>query len=646
MTSRIITTLLLFGALICPLYDTPQKVQMKHILFMNTYHKGLPWSDELVEALKKELTSNNKYIQLHIEYMDTRWFYSPQQFENLYNYYKDKYSKINLDLIICSYNHAYDFIIRHKQNLFGDIPCLFCGLNMAITPQNGYSGVFEITNVNATLDLIKKLHPDIKKITVVSDWSKTGMLSTQNFNQAIESRSDTINYEIITSNTLKELRDNLFNLSNGDIVFFLLYNQDKQGNYYSCQESFNLTTDLCQVPIYCISSYYLNAGAIGGVLTTGKMQGRLVGEMASRVLKGTPIESIKPQTAPQQLILDHRQLRHFGISDKKIPDSAQIINCPNKLIKENKKLTILTIILFILLIILVVFFTIIIHMRGLRIKKEQSYMAEMKNQQSKLQEAKEKAEESNRLKSAFLANMSHEIRTPMNAIMGFTELLSLSDYNRLKINKYTEIIQKNSQYLLQLINDILDISKIETNQLKIVKNECDLYPLLHSILEDYRPLLKEAKNPVSLNLAIHPTEQSIRIYTDSNRLRQILTNLLDNALKFTHEGSIDFGYQHQSNKLLFFVKDTGIGISPENQDIIFDRFRQAEDADTRRYGGAGLGLAICKSLVNLLEGTIWVESNTPNGSAFYFTIPTNNISNINSNNTKDRIKPKEVEVTN
>lgn len=622
MVHKIITSLLLLFYLITPTNGNPQIAPQKHVLILNSYHEGLSWSDDLVGAIKNELNTNNRSIQLYIEYMDTKRFYSSQLLNDLFLQYKHKYSGLKLDLIICTDDNAYNFIIKYKNKIFGDIPCLFCGLNVVFTPPKGYSGVFETTNLNKTIDLIKKFHPDVKKLTVVSDWSKTGIISTDNFKQSIQLRNDSITYQFIKPNSLQELKEKLSNLKTGDVVFYLLYNKDIKGNYYSYQEGFNLTTDKCKVPIYCIRNFYINAGAIGGILTTGEMQGKLVAQMANRLLHGTPINRIKTQTAPQQLILDYKQLKRFGISDKQLPSDAHIVNLPYKFIREHKELVILIITVFLLLIIAIVFLAIIIHMRNLRIQRDRAHMKEMKINQTTLENAKEKAEESNRLKSAFLANMSHEIRTPMNAIMGFTQLLTEPNREQKDVLRYINIIQKNTQYLLQLINDILDISKIETNQLKIVKTECELSPILNALLENYQTFLRETESNITLHLTIGKDQHGITIQTDSNRLRQILTNLLENAIKFTPKGSIQFGYQHKSNHILFFVRDTGIGIPTHKREIIFDRFRQAEpDAHTRQYGGTGLGLTISKSLVKMLGGNIWVESNTPQGTSFFFTIP-------------------------
>ncbi len=251
--------------------------------------------------------------------------------------------------------------------------------------------------------------------------------------------------------------------------------------------------------------------------------------------------------------------------------------------------------------------------------------------ENRLLQAKEKAEESDLLKSAFLANMSHEIRTPMNAILGFTELLTIPD-SEITVeekNNFIKLINHSSNNLLQLIDDIIDISKIEAGQLKILRKECPLNTTLKDIKKSFLELRKHKnKENIDIRLNENGEKQNLIIKTDPLRLNQIITNLIDNSLKFTDEGFIEFGYEIQSDeKLLFYVKDTGLGMDGNKKDLIFDRFTKIEDDNTKLYRGAGLGLAICKSLVGLLGGKIWVDSTPFVGSTFYFTLPFEKIKN-------------------
>jgi PAS domain S-box-containing protein len=248
--------------------------------------------------------------------------------------------------------------------------------------------------------------------------------------------------------------------------------------------------------------------------------------------------------------------------------------------------------------------------------------------------AKERAEESDRLKSAFLANMSHEIRTPMNAIIGFSHLLTKKELPVWRQEYFTTLIQQRTYDLLRIVEDILDVSRLEVGQLNIFKAETNICELMNEIYEYYNQRLEiSLKQIISFKVDIAPEIQYLKILTDGQRLKQIINNLLENAFKFTGEGTVAFGCEIRDQKeLLFFVKDTGIGISPEKLEIIFDRFRQAEETlSARQYGGTGLGLSIVRGLVNLLEGRVWVESEPEQGSSFYFTLPLNKLEEENVN---------------
>jgi PAS domain S-box-containing protein len=249
-------------------------------------------------------------------------------------------------------------------------------------------------------------------------------------------------------------------------------------------------------------------------------------------------------------------------------------------------------------------------------------ITDRKEMEADLISAKEKAEESDRLKSAFLANMSHEIRTPMNGILGFAELLKEPDLTGEQQQEYIEIIEKSGARMLNIINDIVDVSKIEAGQMSVTVAETSIGKMLEKLYLSFYP---DAKNKgVDLRFTGIPSGLGETIRTDGEKLQAILTNLLKNAVKYTDEGSIEFGcnygLQHPET-LIFYVKDTGIGIPFERQQAIFDRFIQANIFDIQARQGAGLGLYIAKVYVEMLGGKIWVESTPNRGSVFYFTIP-------------------------
>jgi len=240
--------------------------------------------------------------------------------------------------------------------------------------------------------------------------------------------------------------------------------------------------------------------------------------------------------------------------------------------------------------------------------------------------AKEKAEESDKLKSAFLSNMSHEIRTPMNAILGFSTLLSDPGVSEEEKAEFIHIIRERGNDLLRIIDDIIDVAKIESGQIKIEIKECAVNQLLTNLTVTLNEVKrKTAKNNIILNCLPANNNKDFTILTDGNRLRQVMTNLIENSLKFTHDGFVEFGYVlkniDDSPYIEFFVRDSGIGIPEEMHEIIFERFRQVDDTNTRKYGGTGLGLTISKNLVKLLGGEIHLTSEKDKGTTFHVLLP-------------------------
>jgi len=258
-------------------------------------------------------------------------------------------------------------------------------------------------------------------------------------------------------------------------------------------------------------------------------------------------------------------------------------------------------------------------------------ITERKLAETNLLQAKEHAEESDHLKTAFLQNMSHEIRTPMNAICGFSKMLNKPELSDEKRKSFISIIINSTNQLLSIVTDILTISSVDTKQEKVnIQKVC-----INSNIVDLLAIFKtQAQNQnISLYAKQQLTDRQSEIFTDNTKITQILSNLITNALKFTHEGFIEFGYNLKGEFIEFYVKDSGIGIKTEMQEKIFERFRQANENINKKYGGTGLGLAISKAFTELLGGKIWVQSELDKGSTFYFTIPYKPVHEIDKTNS-------------
>ncbi len=274
---------------------------------------------------------------------------------------------------------------------------------------------------------------------------------------------------------------------------------------------------------------------------------------------------------------------------------------------------------------LVTLFPLVSLLNGLifNLEKETRFRRLLRREHEDLTLAKRKAEESDHLKTAFLSNMSHEIRTPMNAILGFSNLLSHPDISLAEKDEFINLIRINGKNLLTLVEDIIDISKIDSGQLQIKNAPCKLHEMLTQVYDSFQDDIKR-RGLFNLKLYLKEgiSDENIRILSDEHRLQQILINLVGNAVKFTERGFVEFGYTQEDDQFLrFYVKDTGIGLPKGKESEIFERFSKFNSDKERLYGGTGIGLSIAKHLVTLMGGEIWVESEPLVGTTFYFTLP-------------------------
>nr|WP_279180174.1 ATP-binding protein [Parabacteroides johnsonii] len=485
-------------------------------------------------------------------------------------------------------------------------------------------------DIKANIELIRKLYPSTKHLALVTDNSYGG-ISLQALVRKEIGKIDGIDFIPLDGrkNDIYNIIEEIKQLPPQSIILLGTWRVDVNDGYYVGNATYTMMLANPKVPAFSLTSIGLGHWAIGGCIPQYRSIGKDLARQAVHLLKEHPDE-LDTETIPNVYTFDAKKLKERSISTKELPPHSVFINTEVGLFVQYKfEILLLVSIVLLLFLIMVLYF----YLRTSKLKNKLLILIDkQKEDEIELRKAKDKAEESDRLKSAFLANMSHEIRTPLNAIVGFSNLLTIAE-NEEERDEYINIISSNNELLLQLINDILDVAKIEAGTLEFIDSEIDINALLSDIEQSSR-----LKAPEGVQVSFVEKLPYCIIMSDKNRLAQVITNFINNAIKFTKEGSIRFGYEHKDDKLLFYVKDTGCGIEPEKKDLVFNRFVKLNSFAQ----GTGLGLAICQMIVKKLGGEIGVESELGTGSTFWFTLPDTVIHGINIQSIKTTVHEEAV----
>ncbi len=394
------------------------------------------------------------------------------------------------------------------------------------------------------------------------------------------------------------------------------------GKFISSEESIHLISSNTSRPIYCIWDV-VGQGVVGGKISPPFYQGSEAAHIAKKILNGNKITDIKISGGPILYKFDYNQLEKFNIPLNNIPEGSIILNKPTSFWQANKKL-VATLSIIIISLLCVVLALSYLYQKSrkveIQIKRKNKKLRKIRNKllktNEKLKLSKIKAEEGNRLKTAFLTNLSHEIRTPMNGIVGFTGILQEGNLDNEEQKIYLDLIDSSGQRMVRLIDDLVNISKIESGTVELHCSEINLVDFFKEMLLFFE---KEAHDR-NLVLELEQDPDFSKLYSDKSKLEQIFYNLIKNALKYTKSGYVKFGYITRNSNVDFFVEDSGEGISPEDHTLIFERFHQV-DIENSNKGGIGLGLSIVKEFVEILGGSIQLNSEINKGSKFYFSLP-------------------------
>ena len=463
-------------------------------------------------------------------------------------------------------------------------------------------------DVDKNIELMRRFYPDMRRVAFISDNTYGGLSMQALVKKEMEKYPDleTIWLDGRTE-TFMEVSERMRRLPQNTCVLLGTWRVDCTESYVIGNTTYMLRDANPTLPVFTIASVGLGHWALGGYTPEYHAVGKNIGAVTYDFLDKGDREGVDLVTIPGNYTFDIKRLHEFKLDSLNLPQGAVLVNKTPSFYEQYKYWVIGVVSAFMFLIVcFLIAIYYIIRINHLKHNLEVSG--------EELLVAKEKAEESNRLKTAFLANMSHEIRTPLNAIVGFSSVLVSDDSSPAEKEQYCDIIQKNSDLLLHLINDILDISRMESGKIKFVWEECDVVELCQTALST-----AEYGRKTSALFLFETPVASLVIKTDAQRLKQVLINLLSNAAKFTPSGSIKLAIaidkQHQQLELS--VSDTGCGIPSDKSDRVFERFEKLNEYSQ----GTGLGLAISRLIVENLGGKIWVDKDYTEGARFVFTHP-------------------------
>ena len=464
-------------------------------------------------------------------------------------------------------------------------------------------------DIASNIRMIRAIYPDTKNIAFISDNTYGGVTLQAHVRREMKQFSE-LNLILLDGreHTIYTIVDELRKLPKHTAVLIGTWRVDKNEGYFMRNATYSMMEAIPDIPTFTATSIGLGYWAVGGVVPAFRTFGKELAAETARLLENPGDTTLRVEVVGTEALLDSKKVKEQKINVAALPMAVKLVNESPSFYQQYRYqiwggVGVLCVLVMGLLI------SIYFYLRTKRLKDD------LERSQADLYEAKDRAEESNRLKSAFLANMSHEIRTPLNAIVGFSDVLASGGSSDEDQRNYFRIIQSNSDLLLRLINDILDLSRLEADKVTLTPEDCDVVQLCRQALSSVEMSRRESGNRFVFETKI----DSFVLQVDVQRLQQVLINLLTNAAKFTKNGTItlQFEVDREKKRVLFAVADTGCGIPKEKQKQVFERFEKLNEYAQ----GTGLGLSICKLTVDKWGGSIWIDPDYERGARFVVSHP-------------------------
>ncbi|MFH2091840.1 MAG: ABC transporter substrate binding protein [Pseudomonadota bacterium] len=374
-----------------------QTKPIQNVLVLHSYHQGLKWTDTITQGIESGFSDISDQIDLHYEYLDSKRYFGKDYFERLveFEYYKSQLNKMEYALIICSDNNALQYIVEYGEKMYPNVPVVFCGINnftrKMLKNRHNVTGVAETIDYESTLNLIRKIHTDRKNILVVLDKTPTGDAIKIEFDKVADKFKETFSFEYFQDFLLEEVPDKISNLGNEDVIYILTFNRDRLGNFISYTDGIRMIRKASNVPIYGSWDFYFGDGIVGGMITSGVIQGQEAAQMAKRILSGESAASIPILTkSPNKYMFDYNQMKVFGIQKEQLPPDSLFINLPLDFFDRYKRQILIFLSLVLLVVIVLVWRLIVQHNRQASLKKlNQELDRRVEQQTFKLQQKNE-----------------------------------------------------------------------------------------------------------------------------------------------------------------------------------------------------------------------------------------------------------------
>jgi signal transduction histidine kinase/CheY-like chemotaxis protein len=608
-----------------------QSVSPKHILALYWYNKDYPGNAEFDKQFQAELRSGTQgRLEYYSEYLEENRFPGEHQSQFLRDFLRKKYAGRTIDVVVANTPPTLSFLNENRDVLFPRTPIVFATTDFPPDQERvsgpGATGIVYAMSYGETLDLALKLHPETEQVFIISGGLEQDPPSEGAARRELQSFEGKIGLNYLTNLPLADLIERVKSLPEKSLVLYGRQRaRNQQGGVMESQDVLSLISRQASVPIYGLSYANVGLGIVGGYVWTSGANADKLAEITLRVANGTRAADIPFARAPAVPMFDWRQLQRWGIPEGRLPPGS-VIRFRELTPWQTYRGRIIGASIVVALQALLIGALLVAQRRARRTRLELEQYKENLEQlvvkrTAELVEARDQAQAASKAKSAFLASMSHELRTPLNAILGFSNLLLQHGATEEQCRDL-DIINRSGEHLLSLINDVLDLAKIEAGRAVIEIVPCDLKALLREVFWMIRPRAEEKLLVLRL---VEAPESPRYIRADAGRLRQVLINLLGNAVKYTDKGSVTVrlgarpAEDEDHVRLVLEVEDTGIGIAAEDTDRIFEAFVQL--AGARMQKGTGLGLAITRQIIELMGGTIQVQSTLGKGSCFRIELP-------------------------